>query len=387
LALLKGKPWFSQKPDENTSKTEDRIKVNSYERVKAVLDGRIPDRVPVCLINFICACRIAGYSVKECFTDGKKLAQSQIVAQEKFGHDMIHLQNGVVGIVESLGGEVKFFDDKCPELAEPIIRNLSEFHKLKFPNFHKSGTLLAELIKAARIISSSLDNKVFLRFDAEIGPFSIAAELMGLENFLLQLVENPRNWKYARRLLNFCSEIVIQLAKILRSVGAHLSGFGDGFIGPDVCSPSYYSRFGYPHHRSIVTRCKKEGIDMVIHMCGNATPIMDYLVNAGAMALELDYKIDMEGCRRITENKLTIIGNVNPTTVCRGTPEQIMSEAIKAIRVLGRRGYFILGPGCDLPYETPDENLYALIETAKQYGEYPLKDKGLSKVLAALQNP
>ena len=172
--------------------------MSSFERVKAVLDGRIPDRVPVCLINFICACRIAGYSVKECFTDGKKLAESQIMAQEKFGHDMIHLQNGVVGIAQSLGAEIKFLDVICPEVAEPIIRNLSESRKLKFPNFHKSGTLLAELIKAAQIISSKLGSKVFLRFDAEIGPFSVAAQIMGLENFLMQIADQ-RNWGEAKQ--------------------------------------------------------------------------------------------------------------------------------------------------------------------------------------------
>ncbi|MCD6318897.1 uroporphyrinogen decarboxylase family protein [Candidatus Aerophobetes bacterium] len=328
------------------------------------MDGKIPDRVPVELINFICACRIAGYSIKECFTDGKKLAESQIMAQEKFGHDMIHLQNGVVGIAQSLGAEVKFFDNKCPELAEPIIKNVSEFRKLKFPDFHKSGTLLAELIKAAQIISSKLGNKVFLRFDAEIGPFSVAAQIMGLENFLMQLTD-PRNWGEAKQMLSFCSEINIRLAKALKSVGAHISGFGNSFVGPDVCSPSYYSHFGYPYHRYIINQLKKQKIEMVIHMCGNATPIMNFLVDTGVKAIELDHKINPEECRKITGGRATIIGNINPTLICQGTPEQVMDEAMKSITALGRRGYFILGPGCDLPYETPDESVYALIEAAK----------------------
>ena len=33
-------------------------------------------------------------------------------------------------------------------------------------------------------------------------------------------------------------------------------------------------------------------------------------------------------------------------------------------------GGFILGPGCALPATTPDENIDALIETAKEHGCY-----------------
>jgi hypothetical protein len=57
--------------------------MNSFERVKAILDGRTPDRVSVCLINFICTCRIARYSIKDCFTDGKKLAEAKPRIQER----------------------------------------------------------------------------------------------------------------------------------------------------------------------------------------------------------------------------------------------------------------------------------------------------------------
>jgi uroporphyrinogen decarboxylase len=31
---------------------------------------------------------------------------------------------------------------------------------------------------------------------------------------------------------------------------------------------------------------------------------------------------------------------------------------------------FILGPGCELGTETPDDNIYALVEAAKKYGRY-----------------
>ena len=40
------------------------------------------------------------------------------------------------------------------------------------------------------------------------------------------------------------------------------------------------------------------------------------------------------------------------------------------LRILGAQGGFILAPGCALPYSTPDENIRALVETAKAEGRY-----------------
>ena len=39
----------------------------------------------------------------------------------------------------------------------------------------------------------------------------------------------------------------------------------------------------------------------------------------------------------------------------------------KALENLAPGGGFILGPGCALPPTTPDENIDAMIETAKAY--------------------
>jgi uroporphyrinogen-III decarboxylase len=98
------------------------------------------------------------------------------------------------------------------------------------------------------------------------------------------------------------------------------------------------------------------------------------MVETGAKALELDYKIDAKKCREATFGKCTLIGTIDPSGVmCLGTPQLVMEKANEAIDIFGKNGWYILGPGCDLPYETPEENIFALVEAAKQYGEYPLK--------------
>jgi len=43
--------------------------MNSRQRVQAVIDGQIPDRVPVCLHNFMAAAREAGITMSQYRTD------------------------------------------------------------------------------------------------------------------------------------------------------------------------------------------------------------------------------------------------------------------------------------------------------------------------------
>jgi len=66
------------------------------------------------------------------------------------------------------------------------------------------------------------------------------------------------------------------------------------------------------------------------------------------------------------------VGNVDPSGVMAlGTPEQVLEESRRAIEVLGKHGRFILSPGCTLPATTPPENVEAMMEAARSFGQYP----------------
>lgn len=98
---------------------------------------------------------------------------------------------------------------------------------------------------------------------------------------------------------------------------------------------------------------------------------MERIAEAGVAAIELDHKINSELCRDVTSGKCTIIGNLDPSRViCNGDPELITSKAKEAISIFGGEGLFILGSECDMPYETPKENIYALVNAAKKFGKY-----------------
>jgi uroporphyrinogen decarboxylase len=65
------------------------------------------------------------------------------------------------------------------------------------------------------------------------------------------------------------------------------------------------------------------------------------------------------------------MGNLHTTDVMLfGSPEYVKQKSIEAMRDAGLGGGFILSTGDQCGRETPEENLFAMVEAAKKYGRY-----------------
>ena len=93
----------------------------------------------------------------------------------------------------------------------------------------------------------------------------------------------------------------------------------------------------------------RDGVRLVLHICGNTTAIMADIATTGATMIEFDYKADMAR-RRVAAQDVTLVGNVDPSGVMAlGTPDQVLLERRRAIEVLGRNGRFILARAARCP--------------------------------------
>ena len=115
----------------------------------------------------------------------------------------------------------------------------------------------------------------------------------------------------------------------------------------------------------------EKGVRLAYHICGNATPIVGDMVSTGATIIEIDQKADMRVCKEAARGRAALLGPIDPSGVmANGTPESVTERCLEALEVLAPEGGFILGPGCALPATAPDENMDALIESAKTHGRY-----------------
>jgi uroporphyrinogen decarboxylase len=349
--------------------------LTSPQRVQRVLQGALPDRVPVLLQNFQNTAYLAGMTLRDFCLSGERMAQAQVAAWERFGYDFIDIENGTAAMAEALGCQVDYPVLEPPRVIRPALNSLQAVDTLAQvdPTRHAH---LPELLKAVRLTRQKVGRLACIIGQADQGPFSLAGLALGMEAWLTALLD-PDLEQAVFGLLEFCYQQVLGFCLAQADAGADFVEIGDSLAGPDVCSPRLYRKFAFPFEQRLAQELGRKSIPLILHICGNATPIIREMAATGAALLEIDYKVDGPKCRQATQDTTVLVGTVDPSGVMAlGTPQDVLTASREAILTFGARGRFILSPGCSLPYNSPPENTAAMVEAAQQFGIYPLPSLG-----------
>lgn len=341
--------------------------MTSLERTMTVLRGGIPDRVPIDLHNFLMAPRMAGIPLTRCLNSGELMAESQLVAWRHFGHDVLLVENGTTAVAQALGCGIVFSESAAPRVDEPALKNLSDIDEAKIPDIETQHPV-CEVLKAIRILRRELGDSVFIMGRADQAPMALAAALRGHGNFWLDLGLGE-DIPLIERILDVCTETTIRYALALKRAGAHGTSVGE--VGSDIVSPTIYRTLVMPRLRRFFAAMKRANFPASLHQCGNSESVLPEMVESGADILELDPSTSLTAAKRATQGKVTVLGMVDPANVLhRGSPALVEQKCCEALEVMAPGGGFILGPGCALVPETPEDNVTALMEAGRRHGVY-----------------
>ncbi len=343
--------------------------MNSKQRVDTVIRGGIPDRVPVCLHNFLLAAKEAGIRLEQYLSDPVAAANAHLHALHKYGHDCILIDLDTTLLAEAMGAVRDHAPDAPGHIAGPAIADLRDVGKLRVVDPERDGRIPV-LLEAVRILVREVGDEVSIRGNADQAAFSLAGLVRGTEDFLLDLAGDPDN-PAIRDLLEVCHQSHLAVHRALKRAGAHFTSLGDSPAGPDVVSPKMFEVYARPYHERLVRELAREGIFTVIHVCGNTSAILDQFAAYPACGFELDYKTDAALAKSTAGAGHVLLGNLDPSGVIgRGTTDQVREAAAALIRQWKPGGRFILNAGCAIPECTPPENIVALIDSAKEFGAY-----------------
>lgn len=144
-------------------------------------------------------------------------------------------------------------------------------------------------------------------------------------------------------------------------------------------SPDIFREFSLPTIKEITRMCREAGIPSHLHSCGRQKFLVEVLSQETDLSSIEPLEIPPMGDCNLAELKqmfgrrIALKGNLHTTDVMlKGTPAVVRREALRAIRDAGVDGGFVLATGDQCGRDTPDENLFAMIETAREFGRYPL---------------
>lgn len=206
--------------------------------------------------------------------------------------------------------------------------------------------------------------------------FTRAWLLTGMEYFSLALYDDP---DFIQALLNMCTNYGIQLGKRLITAGV------DAILIPDdfghktgsFMSPFQFRNFIFSYLQKEVHAFKKLGIPVLLHTCGNVNSILDQLVESGVDGynpVQRTAGMDLKRVKDKYGKRISLCGNVDATiTLPYGTEEEVEEEVKECLRVGASGEGYILASDHSFHEGIPVRNILKMIETAKRYGEYPLR--------------
>jgi len=340
--------------------------MTGYERIAAALNGRIPDKVPVMLHNFMMAARERGITMRQFRQSPQLIAESFIRAAEAYDVDGILVDIDTVTLAGAAGVPIDFPDDEPARCRSGSLDRLDMVEALK-PVDIQSYRGVSIWLEAVRLLCCHFGNDLMVRGNCDQAPFSLASMIRSPALWMMDLLEES-NGPLIFKLLDFCLDVSLQFIRLMADAGAHMVSNGDSPAGPDLISPDMYRRFAFPYEKALVGAAGRLGLPYVLHICGNTSLILKDMVSTGAGGLELDYKTDVRLAHDLMKDRCTFFGNLDPVNVLALGNRDLVEERTQAlVAAFSDTPRFVLNAGCAIPAGTPRENIRAMIRVARSF--------------------
>ena len=242
--------------------------------------------------------------------------------------------------------------------------SVEELEQLATINITFDSRLMG-FVETLKLMSVSLPRGI-LRGAYVVGPFTLAGLMMGADDAVMSTVLDPDTLHH---LCHFTTDRIQEYIQLLLAAGAEVVCI----LEPSavMLSPEQFSEFSAIYIRHITTSFKYSGANFVYHTCGNTMHLVDKMARAGVNGVSLDSPdtgVDLPAVAARMPEDIVVIGNVSPTTIMRfGKPHDVRREVDDLLSVMSPYPNFVLSTGCDLPQETPIDNIRAFMEAGRDW--------------------
>jgi [methyl-Co(III) methanol-specific corrinoid protein]:coenzyme M methyltransferase len=325
-----------------------------------VLGGRmdtVPTGSPTSVATVECM-EASGAYFPDVHTDGPKMAALAATAHTVLGFDAIMPIYSVQQEAAALGCVMDWGDrTSMPvERSHPFARP----EDVVIPDDFLERPSIKAVLEALAILRAQYGHRVAI-IGKVMGPWTLSYNTNGVQQFLMDTILEPDK---VRAFLDRLKQVTLIFAKAQIAAGADVICLADHATG-DLVSPRTYRDFLMPVHQEIL---QEIGCPTILHICGDTTNRLEYLVQAGFDCFHFDSKVDARVARSKMAGRMSLVGNVNnPQTLLRGTPEDARRETLYALEA----GVEIAGPECAVPLITPNANLQAIVAAAREFSRRP----------------
>ena len=337
-----------------------------WEMLKKTVQGEIVNPLPVgFIIDSPWLPKWCGMRILDYFTSDDHWFLANMKALDAFP-DVLFLPGfwsefGMCTEPSAFGVRCVFPADEFPH-AHKVLVSADDIESLPQPDPRTDG-LLPFVLNRLRLAQPGIEAAGHrIRFAVARGPLNIASYLMGTTEFLTMMMTDPeRTEALVRKITRFLKDWLSLQRETFPSIdGVLLLDDIIGFIGEDE-----FRVFGLPHFRELFDA------DVSIRFLHNDAPCRvsaPFLPEIGVNLINMGFEITLNELRRLTKNKVALLGNVPPRDVLAGgTIQDVTSSTLGLLNSLEDHSKLVVSCGGGMPPGVKTENISAFVRAVRGY--------------------
>jgi len=321
------------------------------------LVGSHPERLRVPLMGFP-GTQLTQSTIRQNLFDGALQARTCGALVERFEPDAVFTMMDLSVEAEAIGLPVTFPIDESPTVTKHPVTSPTDLDAFGPVDPAVNGRMPVFAETLCRL--SGLD---VLKGAYVIGPFSLAGLMIGATELAMATVED---WDLVHAAAAYATQVSTAYAEMLSAAGADIVCI----LEPTavLISPRAFKRFSGPYIEQVVAALHATAADpmTLLHVCGDSRHLIKAMCRTGVQGLSLDAPMDPVATIEAMPEEVVLVGNVDPvTTMVQSSTDGVAAATEALMMAMAPYPNFVLSTGCDLPPETPLENIKALMQAGR----------------------
>ena len=315
-----------------------------------------PLKKPLPLLSFPCV-QLMDVTVEQLIKDSALQAKGmKLVADRVPSAASVSLMDLSVE-AEAFGASIHVTADEVPTVVGALITEEEEADALQIPEVGAGRTGLC--VEAIRKAAQEIKDRPVLA--GVIGPYSLAGRLMDVSEIMILCYDEP---DMVHTVMEKATAFLISYCNAFREAGADGVVIAEPLTG--LLSPGLAREFSHPYVQKLIAAVQTDDFCVIYHNCGDNVPHMiTDLYRLGALGYHFGDAINMLDILPQAPKDVLVMGNISPANSFRGgTPESIAAETKRLIENCSAFSNFVISSGCDIPPQSPWENIDAFFRAA-----------------------
>lgn len=180
-----------------------------------------------------------------------------------------------------------------------------------------------------------------------------------------------------QEIINFYTRFALARLKAILAARPDEVMLGGSASSLSASNLKYFKKYDLPFIQQAARLCKEAGVFSHLHVCGKSRKIAELVAEETEVSIIEPLEelpggdVDIASYKKRYGDRICLKGNINTFEfLMTATPAQVEEKAKRLIDTCAPGGGFVLSTGDQCGRDTPDANIFKLVEVASTYGAY-----------------